>query len=257
MMSSTRRLAVEHRDGARVARAVLDAGDARQPHDVAGARLENDGAVILRLAQLRVGVDGHRLLVALDDTDRGYRVGGGDGAAHLLHAEAHGGQQRGVDAHADRRLLGAADLHLRHARHLRDALGDDRVGGVVDGAGRHALRRHRQDEHRRGRRIVLAEGRHLREVARQVGSGGVERGLHVAGGAVDVARSGRTARRCCAEPCELTDVSSVTPAISPSRRSSGAAMVAAMVSGSAPGRLAWMRSVGKSIAGRLATGSSK
>ena len=58
-------------------------------------------------------------------------------------------------------------------------------------------------------------------------------------------------------PCELTDVSSVTPAISPRRRSIGAAMVAAMVCGSAPGRLAWTRMVGKSIAGRLATGSSK
>ena len=40
------------------------------------------------------------------------------------------------------------------------------------------------------------------------------------------------------EPSELTEVISVTPAISPRRRSSGAATVAAMVSGSAPGRLA-------------------
>ncbi len=58
-------------------------------------------------------------------------------------------------------------------------------------------------------------------------------------------------------PCELTEVSSVTPAISPSRFSIGAAMVAAMVCGSAPGLLAWMRRVGKSTAGRLAIGSSK
>ena len=39
-------------------------------------------------------------------------------------------------------------------------------------------------------------------------------------------------------PSELTDVSSMTPGISPSRRSSGAATVAAMVEGSAPGRFA-------------------
>ena len=39
-------------------------------------------------------------------------------------------------------------------------------------------------------------------------------------------------------PSELDEVSSVTPGISPSRRSSGAATVAAMVEGSAPGRLA-------------------
>ena len=53
-----------------------------------------------------------------------------------------------------------------------------------------------------------------------------------------------------AEPCELTEVSSVTPAISPRRRSSGAAIVAAIVSGSAPGRLACTRSVGKSTVGQ-------
>ena len=57
-------------------------------------------------------------------------------------------------------------------------------------------------------------------------------------------------------PSELREVSSVTPGISPSRRSSGAATVAAMVSGSAPGRLALTEMVGKSTVGMLATGSS-
>ena len=95
------------------------------------------------------------------DADRGDSVGLGDGAAHLLHADAHGGEQRRVDAHANGRLLGAADLHLGDARHLRDALRDDGVGGVVDGAGCQALRRQRQDEHRRRRRIGLAERRHV------------------------------------------------------------------------------------------------
>ena len=80
------------------------------------------------------------------------------------------------------------------------------------------------------------------------------RGLHVARGAVDVAAEveldgdARSSRASCIE------VSSVTPEISPSRRSSGAATVAAMVSGSAPGRLAVTRMVGKSTVGRLATG---
>jgi hypothetical protein len=49
-------------------------------------------------------------------------------------------------------------------------------------------------------------------------------------------------------------VISVTPGISPSRRSSGAAMVAAITAGSAPGRLAETRMVGNSIDGMLATG---
>ncbi len=56
------------------------------------------------------------------------------------------------------------------------------------------------------------------------------------------------------EPSALVEVISVTPAISANRRSSGAATVAAMVAGSAPGRLALTRMVGKSMLGRLATG---
>src|SRR6478735_9665191 len=58
-------------------------------------------------------------------------------------------------------------------------------------------------------------------------------------------------------PNELREVSSVTPAISPSRRSSGAATVAAIVSGSAPGRLAVTLMVGKSTVGMLATGRNR
>ncbi len=57
-------------------------------------------------------------------------------------------------------------------------------------------------------------------------------------------------------PSALTEVISVTPAISPSLRSKGAATVAAMVAGSAPGRLAETRIVGKSTVGRLATGKN-
>src|SRR5260370_549040 len=47
------------------------------------------------------------------------------------------------------------------------------------------------------------------------------------------------------------------PAVSRSRRSSGAATVAAIVSGSAPGRLAVTLMVGKSTVGMLATGRKR
>ena len=59
------------------------------------------------------------------------------------------------------------------------------------------------------------------------------------------------------DPREFADVISVMPAISPSRRSSGAATRAAMVSGSAPGSLADTRMVGNSTEGRLATGRKR
>ena len=56
------------------------------------------------------------------------------------------------------------------------------------------------------------------------------------------------------DPVELVEVISVTPAMVPSWRSSGAATVAAMMFGSAPGRDAVMLMVGNSTLGRLATG---
>ncbi len=58
-------------------------------------------------------------------------------------------------------------------------------------------------------------------------------------------------------PSELVEVISLTPAMVARRRSSGAAMVAAMVTGSAPGRLADTRMVGKSALGTLATGRKR
>ena len=59
------------------------------------------------------------------------------------------------------------------------------------------------------------------------------------------------------EPRELVDVISVTPAICPNWRSRGAATDVAMVSGSAPGRLADTWIVGKSTRGRGDTGSKR
>ena len=49
----------------------------------------------------------------------------------------------------------------------------------------------------------------------------------------------------------------VTPGILPSARSSGVATVAAILSGLAPGRLAWICTAGKSTCGRGATGSMR
>ena len=58
-------------------------------------------------------------------------------------------------------------------------------------------------------------------------------------------------------PVPLVEVSSVTPAISPSRRSSGAAIDVAIVSGSAPGRVAKTTMVGMSMLGSGDTGRKR
>src|ERR1700712_5881216 len=56
------------------------------------------------------------------------------------------------------------------------------------------------------------------------------------------------------EPSELVEVIWSMPAIVPSLRSSGAATVAAMIEGSAPGRVADPRIMGKSTLGTAETG---
>ena len=56
-------------------------------------------------------------------------------------------------------------------------------------------------------------------------------------------------------PSELDEVTSVTPAIRPSLRSSGIATAVAIVVGEAPGRLALTLIVGMSTRGSGATGS--
>ena len=111
----------------------------------------------------------------------------GNRGAHLLERDSGRGDRAGIDPHAHRRLLGAAHRHVGDARHLRDALRHHGVGRVIDRARRHGLRGQRQDQHRRRGRVGFAERRDRRQVARQVGERGVDRGLHVARRAVDLA----------------------------------------------------------------------
>ena len=108
--------------------------------------------------------------------------------AHGLDAEPHGREQHGVDAHAHGRLLGAGGRHLGDALHLREPLHDHGVGHVVELVRRQGLGGERQDQDRRGGRVRLPEARQRGHVGRQVDGGGVDRRLHVLGGAHDAAR---------------------------------------------------------------------
>ncbi len=68
-------------------------------------------------------------------------------------------------------------------------------------------------------------------------------------------RSSPNCNVMCIVPSVLCDVISLTSAIWPRWRSSGAATVVAMVSGLAPGMLAWTEMIGKSTCGSGETGS--
>ena len=98
-------------------------------------------------------------------------------------------------------------------------------------------------------------GRIGAQARRQVGARGVDRRLHVARRAVDVAVEAELQRERASMPSELVEVISVTSAIWPRWRSSGAATRVAIVSGLAPGMLACTEMVGKSTCGSGDTGS--
>ena len=124
--------------GKAVAHARLDGRDIGQPDHRAVHGLHHHRDVILRLGQLVVGGDGDVAAAAVEGAERAERVGIGDRRAHVFQRHAHGGKPARIDAHADRRLLGAGDRHVGDAVHLAEPLRDHAVGGVVDRARRQA-----------------------------------------------------------------------------------------------------------------------
>jgi hypothetical protein len=137
---------------------------------------------------------------------------------------------------------------------LRDLLRQDVVGVVVDGGQRQRVGLHRQHQDGASAGLIL---RNVggRQVGRQLAARGVDGGLHVQRGGVDVAVQVEL-QRDLRLPCALVDVICARPAISENWRSSGCATFDAIVSGLAPGRLAVTWMVGKSTCGSEATAAA-
>ena len=116
MISSTDGLLVEPAGRAAVAHArAATRGDVGQADHRAVDGLHHHRIVIAGRAQLVVDADGGGALVAVEGAERAGGVGIGDRRAHVLERDAHGGEPAGIDAHADRRLLGAGDGHVGDA----------------------------------------------------------------------------------------------------------------------------------------------
>ena len=114
----------------------------------------------------------------------------------------------------------AAELHVADARHLQQALLHDVRDRVVDLPWRARRRREREDHDRRLGRVDLAVSRVRAQRRGQVRARGVDRGLHVARGAVDVAVEVELQRDLRAA-ARAPDVISFTCEIAPRWRSSG------------------------------------
>ncbi|MHC2860052.1 hypothetical protein ACVIYH_001130 [Bradyrhizobium diazoefficiens] len=182
-----RRLLVEPGDRAGVADGVLDFGDVGKPDEIAVGALDDDVAELFRGAHLLVQRQRLALALAVEDADGTKRIGVDDCDPHVVGGDAGVRQRDGVQLHPHGRLVGAADRDVADTRHLRDALRQHRIGNVVDRARRQCLRGQCQHEDGRAGRVRFPEARQGRQIARQVHQRGVDRGLHVARGLVDVA----------------------------------------------------------------------
>ena len=122
------------------------------PH-CSSVAIGNDHVVIVgRLGELIVGGDGEAAGRAIERALGGVGGGGGKHAANVLERQPLGRELGGIDLHPHRRLLFAADRHLRHAGNLRDLLGEDGIGIIVDGGEGQGVGMHAHHQDRRIRR---------------------------------------------------------------------------------------------------------
>jgi hypothetical protein len=166
---------------------VDDVGDVAQQDRRAAAVCDDQPTIGLDAGDLVVGGDGVGLLGAVERPLGAGDVGGHDGGAQVFEGDAVGGEPRQVRLDADRRLEAALHRDVADAGHLAEPLREQRVGEVAHLPQRDRRRRQRQRQHRRIGGIHLGIDRRIGKIARQRRSGGVDGGLHVLAGGVDVA----------------------------------------------------------------------
>ena len=180
-------LAVEQAQIADILHAIADLGHVLQPHRRAIAICDDQGLIVLGKRGAVIGIDLEGLAGLLDVALGAVGIGGADRGAHIFQADAVFVEGAGIELDADGRRRGAVERDIADARNLRQLLLDDVAGLVVDLPGRQGLGGHGQDQDGKVGRIELAVGGVGAQPPRQVGARGIDRGLHVTGGAVDVA----------------------------------------------------------------------
>ena len=182
-----RRLPVGKTLVAQILDRVDDRRDIGEAHRRTVAVGDHQRQIIRRLGRLVVGVDLKMLVLLLDRTLWTMRVGRGKRGPHVLKPDSVFVERHRVQFDPNRRQRAAADRHLADAVDLRQGRRQHGRGGVVDLARGERLRSQRQDGDRRVGRVYLAIARIGPQARRQVGACRVDRRLHVARGAVDIA----------------------------------------------------------------------
>ena len=114
-------------------------------------------------------------------------VGVAQRAADLFETDSVVVQRVDIQLDANPGQRTAADRYLAHALNLRELLGQDRIGRVIDQAAAQGARGQRQDQNRRIGRVHFFVGWVARQIGRQLAARRVDRGLHVACGRIDIA----------------------------------------------------------------------
>ena len=182
-----RRLAVGEAGVAKVLDGIGDFADIRETDRCALAIGDDQRFVIVGLVGLVVGIDLIALVTDVDSAFRAMRVGAGERGPHVFEADAIFVERLRDEFGANRRQRTAADDHFANAVDLRQFLRQHGRRRVIEVAAGQGIRRQGEDQDRRISRIGFFIGRVGPQAGRQVGASGVDRSLHVARGAIDVA----------------------------------------------------------------------
>ncbi len=183
-----RALAVRPSRGLVVLHAVEHAPDILEPHRRSVLISDDQRAIRRRVGQLTLGIDGERLMRAVERAGRHIDVGVLDRRRDFVDADAARRKRLRIELNPHRVLLRSVNLHLRDAANHRDALGEVSLRVLIDLRNRHRVRAEPQVEDRLIGRINFAIRRRTRHPLRQFGLRLRDRRLHVLRAGVDIAR---------------------------------------------------------------------
>ena len=166
--------------------AVHHVGNVGEPHGAAVLVRHDDRGVVLRRHDLIVRADGERLPAVLQVSLGLVHVGLAERGPQIFEAQPVGRQGRRVSLDPHGRPLPAADRHQPHSRKLRYLLRERGVGVVLHLPERHAVGGQRQRDDGGVGGVAFAVDRRVRQIFRQIRAGGVDGGLHLLLGYVDI-----------------------------------------------------------------------
>ena len=182
-----RRFVVDIAHIAHILDRVADLSDVAKQHGTTVAIGDDEIGVVGRVLRLVVGVELKAALAFVDRAFGAIGVRGRKRGANLLHGDPVIEQSAGIEIDAHGRKRAAADIDIADSVDLKKTLLKNRRRAVVELARRERLGGEREDQDRRLGGIESTIGRLCLERGRGIRACGVDRRLHVARRAVDVA----------------------------------------------------------------------